>query len=234
VYRGVERATFPLIPKVARFGWDIHLERQALDHFRLQAAARARPTPTCTLEWLSLGQHHGLATRLLDWTTSALAALFFAVRKHEDQHDAALYIFEAANPVPLHNLPKKLREDPFDWGHTYFIEVDVHTRHAEARPMRPGAPAIGPWGYLFAPPVVSDRITAQSGLFSISAFPQAPHDELVEDSQMSRISIPWRDKITIFQALLRCGIHEQALFPDLDGIASHATALAELAHAKPG
>lgn len=227
VYRGVERAAFPLIPKVARFGWDVHFERRALDQFRLQGAARARPTPTSTLEWMALGQHHGLVTRLLDWTTSGLSALFFAVRRYAEPYDATVYIFEQDGAVPLHNLPKELRDNPFDWGHTYFIQVEGP--QATAVPIRPGSRGNAASAYLFAPPVVSDRITAQSGVLSITAAPDRPMDDLTEDGALSRIIIPADTKPQIFQALLRCGVHEQSIFPDLDGIAAHATGLTQFA-----
>jgi hypothetical protein len=98
-FRGQPNADDPLRPKIDRPEWvDLRNRLQAKDpkfdraeHERwllkeFQKAALphlpVRGDSPYGWEWLAAGQHYGLATRLLDWTASPLAALFFAVDEH--------------------------------------------------------------------------------------------------------------------------------------------------------
>src|SRR4051794_40547072 len=77
VFRGLARSDYSQVSSLARLQGDYAaLERHLLRNFR-KYAHRQAPGPTIW-DWLALGQHHGLPTRLLDWTFSPLVALHFA------------------------------------------------------------------------------------------------------------------------------------------------------------
>lgn len=117
-YRGVTNASYQLIPGIGR-EWKVKrvdpiglkdLEIAMLRKFRQQAIQRIETKPENDWEWLFLAQHHGLPTRLLDWTINPLVSTYFACRKESDT-DAALYVIK---PLPSLQCVDFIEEpDPF-------------------------------------------------------------------------------------------------------------------------
>ena len=94
--RGVNDARYKLIPSLFRrreAGNFQMLEDSLLWLFKTHAAPHLRVSPPSDLAWIVIGQHHGLPTRLLDWSLSPLVALYFAVNS-KPESDGAVYSYD--------------------------------------------------------------------------------------------------------------------------------------------
>jgi hypothetical protein len=78
-FRGHASADWRLLPKAGREPYCDVDDKEVFRSFKRQAIEYLDFRPADDWEWLSVAQHHGLATRLLDWTTNPLVAAFFAV-----------------------------------------------------------------------------------------------------------------------------------------------------------
>lgn len=116
VFRGLGLCDYKLVPKVGRLPHTSRsrekFERSIFDIFKRRATGRLKRTPENDWEWLALAQHHGLPTRLLDWSFNPFVALYFAVEKHECK-DGAVYALRAEKKVP-HSMVAQ--DDPFKIG----------------------------------------------------------------------------------------------------------------------
>lgn len=97
IFRGVTNAKYDLLPKIGRPDtrrgrpYSPDLEKAVLLQFELEAIPYLESVPKHEAEWLFVAQHHGLPTRLLDWSKSPLVAAFFAIEQGGAHGDAAVY-----------------------------------------------------------------------------------------------------------------------------------------------
>lgn len=107
IFRGHEDFSFPLKPSVARIKPKEKtiqiMESDMLEEFQ----RRYLSVPTDGWGLLALAQHHGLPTRLLDWTQNPLVAMFFAVDKHSESGGSAVWAYR-------YNLVATKELNPFE------------------------------------------------------------------------------------------------------------------------
>ncbi len=129
-FRGVSSINHALIPKIGRATpYELKNEQYVLRAFRRQARPYLSYHPTSDLEWMALAQHHGLATRLLDWSFSPLVAAYFAVESTISNDDACVYAIRSMQSI------FEMATDPFKGVGVIFyrpphITARISSQHA--------------------------------------------------------------------------------------------------------
>lgn len=111
LFRGHAHTDWQLLPKAGRKPYRTVDDQVVFHSWRRQAVAYVTARPQDDWEWLAVAQHHGLATRLLDWSSNPLVASYFAVREALPG-DAIVYAakFKSAVPPERKGSPKEFGE----------------------------------------------------------------------------------------------------------------------------
>lgn len=218
-FRGLTDSRYDLSTGLMRLGGDYAgMEKHLLRNFK-KYAHQSVVERDSIWHWLSVAQHHGLPTRLLDWTYSPFAALHFATADHRQFHiDGAIWKVDFSKVHAM--LPSRVKQVMDREGSgVYTVEMlaeslrDLSDLDGLSSPM-------GNFAIFFEPPSIDDRIVNQFAYFSVISSPQLSMNDWLDRHPgfWTKIIIPAGLKWEIRDKLDQSNITERVLFPGLDGL----------------
>jgi hypothetical protein len=195
-YRGVSRASYKLVPKAGRPPFAVKNDEIIFDKWKRHAFAYlpSGPRELSNCDMLAIAQHHGLATRLLDWSFNPMTAAFFATVDADgtidERSDGAIY---------AHYSTVGILETPS--GDELFKIPEIRR---------------------LAPSSVTPRIGQQGGIFTSHNPPTTSlEDKLPTGDRVIKLIIDRKFKKPFSIKLSHYGVNRMSLFPDLDGLSAH-------------
>lgn len=204
LYRG-QSEDKPLLPKLGRYtairGEELrNVEKRLISEFERTLPSYSDLHDRLN-EWdkLALAQHHFLATRLLDWSSNPLIALYFALAKRPNNRNEDKRVVWLLNTTEQES--PDFEKGPFDQQRTV----------------------------VFQPKDIANRITAQQGWFTChQIWPTTQQfGNLSEingfNDKLTKFVIPGDDRtrIEFLEILDSFGINQRTVFPDIDGLSMH-------------
>lgn len=211
-FRGQSDSRWNLTPSLARYPNGVEAEISLMKRFKQNAIPLSRTRPLSEWEWLFLMQHHGVPTRLLDWTESPLVGLYFAVSGEVSNIPGALWCI---SPIVLNttaNVSYSFINEIPAFDHDDILASYLPTKLASERRsnMNP-----------LAAMAIRDnpRLYAQLGNFTITHREQTPIETVGNGDHVWRYLIPPDVKDVIKRQLISLRINKLTLFPELDNVA---------------
>jgi hypothetical protein len=226
-FRGHSKTYGALTPTVYRTPptWERggYREYWLAERFRLRAASVHSNLPPWDdhLRWLLLMQHHGLPTRLLDWTENILVALYFALRDSLDDGEIWCVRPDRINNLSgywLHSadhpIIKYLAAEVFLTGPDEKRDFKRQLKLQDVDTSRPVA---------FLPPLAFPRMSAQSSRFTVHPNPEPGGSNTIEkllngQHEIIRYLVPGECKKTLSSDLTALGVTAETLFCSLDSL----------------
>jgi hypothetical protein len=224
VYRGASHAVGPLLTTLDKLGGTdpAHTKVELEEHILRNFIRYSRPhldDARSHNDWelLIAAQHHGVPTRLLDWSYSPLVGAFFATRptRDNDERDRAVWRLDWQSIHRHFKLPSLA---------LLIQDLDTLLGAQSLTPWKLFASKSGrPFACMLEPPSLDQRIVAQAATFTLTSSTCQSFDEFLETQglrdALTKYVIPASDVARVRDQLDLVGIDERRLFPDLDGVA---------------
>lgn len=217
IYRGAADERWDLIPSLNRVcAHDLSLESHVFRQFRKYGYTElAGYSGFWSL--LPVAQHHGLPTRLLDWTYSPMVAAHFATENtNYYDRDGVIWCldvkaFKQYMPNTLQSRLDKADSSIFTIGMLEKLIPNFEAMKALSE---------DPYAIFFEPSSMIDRIVNQYALFSVVSDSSVLLSELIErnETECRKIIIPKNVKLEIRDKLDYINISERMIYPGLDGV----------------
>jgi hypothetical protein len=220
VFRGSPFVSFDLRSGLLRLAGGAAEARQLEPHLLRSFRKYAQTTAISgesAWKWLALAQHHGLPTRLVDWTWSPLVALHFATadmtRYGEDAMVLAVDTFKARGflPAKVKNVISREATGVFSVEMLDELAGSLGEFDKLDRSM---------FVAFLDPPALDARIVNQFAAFSVMNDAGAYLEDWLNEhpSLCRRIIIPAALKWEVRDKLDQANVAERMLFPGLDGL----------------
>lgn len=224
VYHGAASAEHTLLTSLDRLGGTDppHTKRRLEEHILRNFARYSRPylrsAPINDWELLVIAQHHGVPTRLLDWSYSPLVAAHFATTSAKPGTECAVWRLEWQRIHQAYGIePLALRIEDI---HT----LDIIDRRGRFTVWDLFEHDGSSFSFLIEPPSLNERIFAQAATFTIATDTSRPYEAFLAEegltNALTKFVIPADVTAHIRDQLDLAGVEERYLFPDLDGVAA--------------
>lgn len=198
LFRG-QKSLDPLLPKIARYDPNvdtIKLERHMLAELRRTGGSVFPHDSASDLNLLVKAQHFGMATRLLDWTSNPLIAVWFACTDCNPRRASYVFLFDTNNENPPSTSEI---EDPFSTTRTSIFKPELNNPRIIAQ---------------------SGWFTLHAYSKGLKRFVSLDRNKLLMN-QITCFKINPSDRSKILDDLNHLGVNAQTVFPDASGICRH-------------
>jgi hypothetical protein len=168
-------------------------------------------------------QHHGLPTRLLDWTENALVAAYFAVSENMKEDGEMWVIFPQRLNKHYDGEVFWLWDSP---QVSYLAKEPFHNKPSQLAKELGLKKKVPQTSLAFYPPLSYPRMIAQSSVFTIHPRPTDANNTITsllrntrDGIEIVRYIIPSKCKHAIYRDLNKLGINRTRLFPEQGSVA---------------